>query len=238
MKARYMTHTVNPGDTIQSIGATYNVDWTKLVIVNGLMYPFIDSEINSHEFDNTDEVAKIGSRLVIPTTGIHIPKKTNNLSEELENYTFGCDLDLYSTETSYNGVTNLEALGVLNAGSDGDILLSEGINNLRQQLITRLGTPKGTLMMHPEWGCNLINMIGGKVTMERLIKIKLEVQECVLGDFRVLGVSDIRAVFKNSDGADGSNGILNSHGRAIFIDFIVHPVEPYSVFRVGKTFSR
>lgn len=237
MRARYRTYVVSPGDTIQSIGTRFGVNWTQLAIINGLVYPYIDSDLNSHVFDDTDEVAKIGSRLVIPTKGIHIPKKTNLLSQELENYTFGSDLDLFSTMTSYNGVTNLESLGELNADDKtGDILLAQGVNNLRQQIILRLGTPKGTLMMHPDWGCNLVNMIGGKVTMERLIKIKLEVQESVLGDFRVMGISDMRAVFKNSDGSDGSNGILNSHGKAIFIDFIVHPIEPYSVFRAAKTF--
>lgn len=238
MKARYITHTVSRGETIQIIGQMYGVDWTKLATINGLEYPYIDSALNSTEFENTDEVAKIGSRLVIPTRGLHIPQKSNNSAQELERYTFGSDIDLFSDATNNNGVTNIESLGVLNANdTTGDILICDGLKNLRQQLIIRLGTPKGSLIMHPEWGCDLLKHIGGTMTMERLIKIKLAVQESVLGDFRVLGISDMRAVFKQSSGMQGSNGITFSKGKAVFIDFIVHPIEPYSVFRLAKTFS-
>lgn len=239
MGARYLTHTVSIGETIQIIGQKYGIDWTKLVIINGLTYPYIDSDLHSKEFENTDEVAKIGSRLVIPTKGLHIPNKTNNSISELERYTFGSDLDLFSEVTNNNGVTNVESLGTLNANeSTGDVLICDGLSNLRQQLIIRLGTPKGSLLMHPEWGCDLLRYVGGVMTMERLIKIKLAVQESVLGDFRVLGISDMRAIFKNSSGLQGTNGLTNGQGRAVFIDFIVHPIEPYSVFRLAKTFSR
>lgn len=238
MKLKYLTHTVALGETIQIIGQMYGVDWTKIAIINGLEYPYIDANLQS-EFEDNDEIAKIGSRLVIPTRGIHIPDKTNNSSEELEKYTFGSDIDLFSTSTNNNGVTNVESLGELNANeTTGDILICDGLANLRQQLIIRLGTPKGSLMMHPEWGCDLLNYIGGTMTIERLIKIKLAVQECVLGDFRVLGISDMRAEFKNATGLQGANGITYSKGRAVFIDFIVHPIEPYSVFRLAKTFSK
>ena len=227
------------GDTIQSIGMMYGVDWTKLVVVNGLEYPYIDSTINSTAYEDNDTVAKIGSRLVIPTKGIHIPKKSNNSSEELERYTFGSDLDLFSTLIDNHNVANVESLGVLTANEEtGDINLCNGIANLRQQLIIRLGTPKGSLLMHPEWGCDLLKYIGGKLTMERLIKIKLEVQESILGDFRVLGVSDIRAVFKYAGGNQGANGVTNTSTKGVFIDFIVHPIEPYSVFRLSKTFVK
>lgn len=239
MGAKYLTHTVTMGETIQTIGQRYGVDWTKLAIINGLEYPYVDAALNSKEFENTDEVAKIGSRLVIPTRGLHIPHKTNNSTSELEKYTFGSDLDLFSDATNNNGVTNIESLGVLNANeTNGDILICDGLANLRQQLIIRLGTPKGSLFMHPEWGCDLLKHIGGAMTMERLIKIKLAVQESILGDFRVLGISDMRAVFKNSSGLQGTNGLLSGKGKAVFIDFIVHPIEPYSVFRLAKTFSK
>lgn len=239
MNARYLTHTVSRGETIQIIGQMYNVDWTKLATINGLVYPYVDSALNSTEYENTDEVAKIGSRLVIPTRGLHIPKKSNNSTDDLERYTFGSDIDLFAGSTDNNGVTNIEALGVLHANkSTGDVLICDGLDNLRQQLILRLGTPKGTLVMHPEWGCDLLKYIGGKMTMERLIKIKLAAQECILGDFRVLGVSDMRATFKDSTGMQGANGITYASGKAVFLDFIVHPIEPYSVFRLAKTFSK
>lgn len=232
MKSRYVTHVVKVNDTIQSIGILYGVDWTKLVIVNGLEYPYIDSEIGSTKYADTNEVAKIGDRLVIPTQGLHIPQKTNNSTQELENYAFGCDLDLFSSTVIGDNVTNVESLGELSAGDDGDVLLSEGTFNLRQQLITRLGTPKGSLMSHPEFGSELYKHIGAKLTLERLIKIKLCIQECILGDFRVIGVSDMRAIFRQSGGATQGSTMTS---KGLFIDFIVHPIEPYAVFKIGKT---
>lgn len=238
MKSRYVTHTVNAGDTIQAIGYMYGVDWTTLVVINGLAYPYIDSVVNSTEYEDTDEVAKIGDRLVIPTKGLQIPFKTNNSGEEIEEYTFGCDLDVFSMST-HNNVTNLESLGELSADTTtGDIKLARGLNNLRQQLIIRLGTPVGSLMMHPEWGCNILKYVGGKATRENLTKIMLEAQECVLGDFRVIGISDMRAMYKYADGAQGSNALSTNTAKGVFLDFIVHPIEPYSVFRLGKTFSK
>ena len=235
--ARYATYTVQPGDTIQAIGQKYSADWTKIAVVNGLAYPFIDSEVGSTNFEGNDLVAKVGTRIVIPNRFMHIPLKTNNSSKELEALTFGKDLDLFTDSLDPHKVANLESLGNLNADeATKDILICSGLDNLRQQLIIRLGTPKGSLLMHPDWGCNITKYIGTKSNMENLIKIKLEIQESVLGDFRVLGISDMRAVWKYSDVFQGANGMSLASNRGVFVDFIVHPIEPYDVFRLAKTF--
>lgn len=223
MASQYIVHTVGAGDTVQSIGLLYGVDWTELVNINGLEYPYIDDSIELNEYENIDSVAKIGSKLVIPTTGLNIPQKTNNSSEEVEKYAFGCDLDLFSMEESENHVVNLEVEGQLTDDTKGDIKLSEGIANLRQQLIIRLGTPKGALLLHPDFGTHLLDYIGKRTTVELLTKIQLEIQESLLGDFRVLGVSDISVIFKD-------------HG--VFVDCIVHPIEPYSVFKLSHVFTK
>lgn len=223
MASQYIVHTVGAGDTVQSIGLLYGVDWTELVSINGLEYPYIDDSIELNEYENIDSVAKIGSKLVIPTTGLNIPQKTNNSSEEVEKYAFGCDLDLFSMEESENHVVNLEVEGQLTDDTKGDIKLSEGIANLRQQLIIRLGTPKGALLLHPDFGTHLLDYIGKRTTVELLTKIQLEIQESLLGDFRVLGVSDISVIFKD-------------HG--VFVDCIVHPIEPYSVFKLSHVFTK
>lgn len=220
MASQYIVHTVGVGDTIQSIGLLYDVDWTELAIVNGLEYPYIDDSIELNEYANVDTVAKVGSKLVIPTKGLNIPKKTNNIADEIEKYAFGCDLDLFSFDTSK--VVNLEIEGQLTDDGRGDIKLSEGMENLRQQLIIRLGTPKGSLLLHPDFGTHILDYIGKRVTKELLIKIKLEVQECLMGDFRVLGVDDVEVVFRD-------------HG--VFVECVVQPIEPYSVFKLSYVFS-
>ena len=83
MKSRYLTHLIKPNDNIQSISMAYGVDWTKLAIINGLEYPYIDSTVGSTAYLDNDEVAKIGDRLVIPTQGLQIPSKTNNSIDEM-----------------------------------------------------------------------------------------------------------------------------------------------------------
>lgn len=220
MASQYIVHTVGVGDTIQSIGLLYGVDWTELAVVNGLEYPYIDDSIELNEYTHVDTVAKVGSKLVIPTRGLDIPQKTNNITDEIEKYAFGCDLDLFSFDTSK--VVNLEIEGQLTDDGRGDIKLSEGMENLRQQLIIRLGTPKGSLLLHPDFGTHILDYIGKKATKELLIKIKLEVQECLMGDFRVLGVDDVEVVFRD-------------HG--VFVECAVQPIEPYSVFKLSYVFS-
>ena len=170
-----------------------------------------------------DSVAKIGSKLVIPTPGLNIPLKTNNSSAEIEKYAFGCDLDIYSMEETENHVINLETDGQLSDNTKGDIRLAEGITNLRQQLTTRLGTPKGALLLHPEYGSKLLDYVGKRTTVEVLIEVSLEVQECLLEDFRVQGVSDVNCLFKN-------------HG--IYVECIINPIPPYSPFRISKTITQ
>lgn len=222
MASQYIVHTVGAGDTIQAIGDLYGVSWTELVTINGLEFPFIDDDLYINENESIDGVAKIGSKLVIPTVGLHIPNKTNNSSSEVEKYAFGCDLDLFTLEETENHVVNLESQGQLTDNSKGDIKLSEGINNLRQQLIIRLGTSKGALMLHPEFGSNLMKYIGKRTTVETLTEVSLEIQECLLGDFRVKGISDIVVAFRD-------------HG--IRVECIIQPIEPYSPFSLGHTYT-
>ena len=89
-------------------------------------------------------------------------------------------------------------------------------------MIIRLGTPKGALLLHPKFGSNILSYIGKRTTVEVLTEVSLEIQECILGDFRVKGVSDIQTAFKD-------------HG--VHVECIIHPIEPYSAFRLGHTYT-
>ncbi len=221
MSSQYIVHTVGAGDTVQSIGELYGVDWTQVVTINGLEYPYIDDDLINNESTTIDSVAKIGSKLVIPTIGLQIPNKINNSSKEIEKYAFGCDIDLFSLEKSSNKYVNLEVAGQMTDNLQGDLLLSEGVTNLRQQLIIRLGTPKGALILHPEFGSNLLKYIGRKTTVELLTEVSLEIQECILGDFRVKEIMDIQVIFK-----DGG----------IWVSCIIQPIEPYSAFQLEHVY--
>lgn len=217
MATSFNVHTVSQGDTIQVLGTIYNVDWTQIVEVNGLEYPYIDTDITTDNQDK-DGVAKLGSKLLIPSSGMNVPNKTNNSSQELERYSLGSDLDILLYSSSK--VINIEDSGQL-SDSHADVKLAEGLANLRQQLTTKLGTQKGSLLLHPNFGSNLLKFIGQRVTPELLTKIKLEVQECLLEDFRVEEVTDIKVVFKN-------------HG--VYVDCMIKPIPPYSAFSYSQAF--
>lgn len=217
MSSQYITHIIAEGDTIQSIGVLYNVDWTEIATINGLEYPYVNSQIDAQK-DNSD-VAVIGETLVIPSQGVVIPHRTGNSVDELESYTFGGDLCLFSQKTTLNLEDQEKELC---DNSEGDLLLVEGLNNLHQQLLIRLGTPKGTLVLHPEFGSNLTSYIGRKVTSELLTEISLEVQECILSDFRVKEISNLDVEFK-----DGG----------IHIEATIIPISPYSSFKLTYTYT-
>lgn len=120
-------------------------------------------------------------------------------------------------------MVNLETPGELIDDKVGDILTCRGVDNLRQQLILRLGTPKGALLLHPDFGSNILEYTGKRVTQEVLTDVKLEIQECLLGDFRVNAVSDINLVFKDN---------------SIRVECVVYPIAPYSSpFILGHTYS-
>lgn len=217
----YLTHTVKMGDTIQSIGALYEVEWTKIVELNGLEYPYIDSEtLNQSPVDTENKnIAVLDSTIVIPSEGIIIPKKTLNSVDELENYTFGGDLLVVSQDT----VVDLETPRELQDNSQGDLAVVEGLSNLHQQLLIRLGTPKGTLLLHPEFGCNLTEFIGRKTTAELLTEISLEVQECLLSDFRVQEVNDLNVEYRD---------------KGIYVEATIVPISPYSNFKISQLYTK
>ena len=220
MASQYTVHKVGIGDTIQSIGLSYGVDWTKIVELNGLEYPYIEDTIEANEYEKLDSVAKLGSSLVIPAEGIGIPEKTNLSSKELEKYSFGSDLDIFLYRDQK--VVNIEDTGRLSNSTACDVQLSEGLQNLHQQLTVKLGTQKGTLLLHPEFGSELVRYIGQRVTPELLTKIKLEVKECLLEDFRVEDVEDVTVVYKD---------------HAVYVECVIHPIKPFSTFTYSHAFS-
>lgn len=222
-KTSYVTHTVGAGDTIQKIGSLYNVDWTKIVSVNGLQYPYVDATVAYNPYEDVDTVAKIGTLLVIPVEGVMLPVLTNGDQETVERYAFGGDLDIFDyVKQEYGQVIPLEIQGELTDNHQGDLKLSEGIQNLAQQLIIRLGTPVGALPLHPEFGTNINKYIGKRMSVETLTKIRLEVQESILRDFRVAGVGDVT---------------VEARSGGVWVDAMIQPIDPYGVFRLQHLFE-
>lgn len=218
----YKIHVVGPGDTIQAIGDVYGVDWTQIAMVNGLVYPYINTEPESGDNYIPEGVATIGRSLMIPEGRLIFPVRVNDGVMDVERYILGADLDIYSYVESDHNVIRIGETGELLDNMKGDLLLAEGVRNLRQQLVTRLGVPKGTLLLHPEYGSDILQYIGKPITPELLINVKLCIQECLLRDSRVEGLTGLKA---------------SSDGTKIHAQCIVHAVEPFGSFRLETEVS-
>lgn len=224
MAVGYKIHVVGPGDTIQAIGDVYGVPWTQICTINGLKYPYINTEPESGDNSIPAGVATVGRQLVIPTGDMMFPVHIEDSQLDVEQYILGADLDIYTYMESEHHVIRIGETGELLDDDNGDLRIAAGLRNLRQQLVTRLGTPRGTLLLHPEYGSDLLQYIGRPLTPELLIEEKLCVQECLLSDFRVAGLSELTVT--SPKGLTGA-----------FIQCIIHAIEPFGSFRLKALVS-
>lgn len=174
------------GDNLLSLASAYLGDsslWQEIAILNDLDYPFI-VPIDYEPF-GTEKVLKVGQT-------IHLPVQVNpNSIIEADKYgDSGLGLDLRvlpKTGSIYS--TNMDE-GQLQA-VNGDLGLSVGIECLRQDLLHRLLTPKGSIPWHPNYGSEISSLIGNKMTPENVELIQVSVQECIYEDDRIEDISDI-----------------------------------------------
>lgn len=216
----YTTHVVRAGDSLQKIAIVYGIDnWQEIAYFNKLDYPYIVDEVT---FISDKNVARVGSILYIPNYDYSTSPRIDEITDEkMEEQAYGCDLDIYSAVDDNGKAQNLETKGEL-ASTNNDLRVVKGISNLKQQLQIRLSTPKGSLMLHPEYGCDITNMVGLKGTTENLMKMMLTVQECLLQDFRVTGIENL--------------SITNDEDM-ILIECDIHPIAPYPQFSFSSTIT-
>lgn len=127
------------GDTMQAIAAREMGDasrWPEIVSYNRLLPPFI-----------TDDPVLAGPGVILSGEPVRIPAPVpvaNAFSNP--DATFLADVRL----------TN----GLIEADSGGDMVLCEGLPNLRQALVHRVVTERGELMYHPGYGSLIKRLIG------------------------------------------------------------------------------
>lgn len=217
-KYGYLTHIVRIGDSIQRLAIQYGIsDWREIVFLNGLEYPYIDSAfVKSEEYQGNTKVAKVGDSILVPAA-YESPAIVSSDISALEKFTYGSDLDIYAYDETNKLAVRLEEKGELSADKTGDLAIAAGVANLRQRLIIRLGVPKGSFILHPEFGSELHKLIGLKDTQQNRTKIQLEVQRCILSDPLVKGLNAL-TTYKVGSGRLG-------------VDAGVVPVPPYKPFR-------
>jgi phage baseplate assembly protein W len=74
----------------------------------------------------------------------------------------------------------------------GDFALIEGVDNVKQALLHRLLTTKGTLVHRPEYGVGIKNYLGAPLDFETQRQLAVQMQAQFLNDLRVAGVNTIQ----------------------------------------------
>lgn len=184
--ARYRKHYISYGDTIQSIAhvTTGSVaGWRDIVRHNNLKYPYIVDSVEE-KLESPEHLVTYGDHLIIPVESSleDVNPYALNLGDQdtIYDMTLGIDLNI------------LEEDFALTADNQGDLQVSRGVNNLKQALIMQLMTPRGTLLLHPQYGSNIHNLFG-KATAQNAIVIENEILATLKQDSRVGSVQAVNS---------------------------------------------
>ena len=192
---RLKKHVIQYGDTMQSIAQYYYNDvgaWIDLIEHNNLKYPYIvDDELVKNK--DPQRLVTIGDTIIIPTeetlSDVVLQDISSKDIDALLELSFGRDLNITRDESYFNEYgTSDDILGF--SGTTGDLDTVTGIANIKQQLQTRLLTPRGSLMLHPNYGSDLHELFGKNIP-EQAVLIDMEVCRTLLSDGRVQSANNI-----------------------------------------------
>lgn len=192
---QYRKHRINYGETIQAISQKYYQDtsyWVDIVEYNDLKYPYIVNSIEEKN-KNINHLVTAGDTLIIPqeinVTSINPVDISKREQDVLVNYYLGSDIDVMSASQDYRKRgTSDEILRMTDY--KGDLSVSEGLDNIKQQLQMRLLTPKGSLILHPDYGSDLHKLFKENIPEVGLL-IENEVIKTILTDTRTKSVETI-----------------------------------------------
>lgn len=188
----YKKYVVQEGDTLQSISQILTGDasnWYTIAQYNSLEYPYIN-RLNDLKY-NVGGVAQPGDILTIPVSSSDTEIDDGKINKEQRNkiteLILGRDLNIVSdtSDIESRGTTD-ETLSL--TSTNNNISIVGGYENLRQALLMRLNTPKGTLILHPEYGNNFSDILGMPNTRDNVDKLKVMVEQTIRQDERVENV--------------------------------------------------
>lgn len=163
--------------------------WQTLATLNHLKYPYIVAT-PEEQMQDPDHLLTWGQVLLLPSSDdIDIANTTlleDSNTAHYKNYYYdtslGMDLKLnISTDSLLT-----ERLGILQNDEDGYTFERvTGIENLKQSLVLRILTRKGTLLMHPNYGSKLVDLLGQPMNKELLSEVGVELRRTITTDSRV-----------------------------------------------------
>lgn len=189
----YKKYAIRQGDTIQAIAQNLLGDatqWSSLVSYNKLSYPYIN-RLDEPKY-RINNVLQVGDDLIVPVPDVSPQEEIGLLNssqkELVTEYALGRDLSIMSdlSDIQTRGTTD-ETLSISASGRELDIVA--GYNNLAQALIMRLNTPKGSLILHPEYGHDMASIIGLPNTQPNVTKLLVAIEKAVRADERVTNVT-------------------------------------------------
>lgn len=191
---RYRVYIIKQGDTLQSIAQEVSgnmSNWVDIAKYNNLKYPYIVATPEEKTINGTTYC--YGDELIIPYESSLSELETlvleNSDKDDITRLALGVDLNLTADvgELQARGTTD-EVLS-LSSDKGGRISVVKGYNNLKQAILLRLNTPKGTMPLHPEYGSTFGYMLGKKNTYANAVIIKTEIERTIRMDKRVSEVT-------------------------------------------------
>lgn len=193
---RYKKHEIRYNDTMQSISQRYYSTpeyWIDLVEHNNLKYPYIVDE-SEDKLKDPEHLVTTGDELVIPQesylSDYSIKEINKNDKDKLVDMALGSDLNITSDNKYYNKYGTSDEIMAFSEDVHGDLDTVIGVENMKQQLINKLMTPKGSLLLHPEYGSNIHELFQKNIPETGLL-IELEITRTLLTDSRVKSVQTI-----------------------------------------------
>lgn len=193
---RYKKHEVRYNDTMQSISQRYYSTpeyWIDLVEHNNLKYPYIVDEAED-KLKDPEHLVTTGDEIVIPQesylSDYSIKEINKNDKDRLVDMALGSDLNITSDSKYFNKYGTSDEIMAFSENVHGDLDAVRGVENMKQQLINKLMTPKGSLLLHPEYGSNIHELFQKSIPETGLL-IELEITRTLLTDSRVKSVQTI-----------------------------------------------
>lgn len=196
---------INYGDTLASLAAKYLGDarlWQYLALINGLNPPFIDAQATTpftkrYGIDETPfgRVLGVGSWISVPS---NLPATINlpllpvlgvKLEEPVENQLLGTDFMLEAVYGLAGSSRAFYDIPVDTAGGSIDAKLVSGIANLKQGLVSRLSTEKGTCILYKSVGVDRI--IALNFDLADIENAKYRIQEAIEADSRIAEIQSV-----------------------------------------------
>ena len=188
--ARYRKHIIRYGETMQSIASLEMGDvseWTTIAQYNQLVYPFI-VDTDEEKIADVDHLVTIGDELVIP---VEVELSQDDLNamtvqdkDEISRIALGEDLSMTSFSKFYEDKGTQDSIFQLDGDNKGDLKTVYGSDNVKQAIIAKLLTPKGALILHPDYGSELHTLFE-KGNATNIAFIDDEISRCILTDGRI-----------------------------------------------------